>query len=75
MSKPKVKTASEFLETLSSDEQEYIYEIYNDMAVSDLIDLLFEYMPSDEIEAELEDYRSENREEYDDGETGFEERR
>jgi hypothetical protein len=74
MSKPKVKTAIEFLETCSSDEQEYIYEMYNDMAVSDLIDLLFEYMPSDDIEAELEDYRRENSEEYDDGETGFEDR-
>ena len=45
MNKP--KTAIEFIETLSSDEQEYIYDMYNDMAVSDLIDLLFEYMPSD----------------------------
>jgi len=74
MSKPKVKTAIELLETLSTDEQDYIYDIYNDMAVSDLIDLLFEYMPSDEIEAELEEFRRENSEEYDDGETGFEDR-
>ena len=57
MSKP--KTAIQFLETCSDEEQEYIYDMYNDMAVSDLIDLLFEYMPSDEIEAELEDYRQE----------------
>jgi len=59
----KSKTAIQFLETCSSDEQEYIYEMYNDMAVSDLIDLLFEYMPSDDIEAELEDYRREVAEE------------
>lgn len=63
MSKP--KTAIQFLETCSDEEQEYIYEMYNDMAVSDLIDLLFEYMPSDEIEAELEDYRREIVEEID----------
>jgi len=61
MNKP--KTAIEFIETLSSDEQEYIYEVYNDMAVSDLIDLLFEYMPSDDIEAEIKELRE--VEEYD----------
>ena len=61
MNKP--KTAIEFIETLSSDEQEYIYELYNDMAVSDLIDLLFEYMPSDDIEAEIKELRE--VEEYD----------
>ena len=73
MSKPKVKTAIEFLETCSSDEQDYIYEIYNDMAVSDLIDLLFEYMPSDEIEAEIEDYRDEiANEEENDRKAGYE---
>ena len=72
MNKP--KTAIELLETLSTDEQEYIYDMYNDMAVSDLIDLLFEYMPADDIEAELEEFRRENSEEYDDGETDFEER-
>ena len=59
----KSKTAIEFIETLSSDEQDYIYELYNDMAVSDLIDLLFEYMPSDDIEAEIKELRE--VEEYD----------
>ena len=63
MSKPKVKTAIEFIETLSTDEQDYIYDLYNDMAVSDLIDLLFEFMPSDEIEAEIKEYREEVAEE------------
>jgi len=72
MNKP--KTAIQLLETLSTDEQEYIYDMYNDMAVSDLIDLLFEYMPADDIEAELEEFRRENSEEYDDGETDFKER-
>ena len=61
MNKP--KTAIEFIETLSSDEQEYIYDMYNDMAVSDLIDLLFEYMPSDDIEAGIKELRE--VEEYD----------
>ena len=63
MSKSRTKTAIEFIETLSSDEQDYIYDIYNDMAVSDLIDLLFEFMPSDEIEAEIKEYREEVAEE------------
>ena len=73
MSKSKAKTAIEFIETLSTDEQEYIYEIYNDLAVSDLIDLLFEYMPSDEIEAEIEDYRDEiANEEENDRKAGYE---
>jgi hypothetical protein len=63
MSKSKAKTAIEFIETLSTDEQEYIYDLYNDMAVSDLIDLLFEFMPSDEIEAEIKEYREEVAEE------------
>ena len=69
----KSKTAIEFIETLSTDEQDYIYDIYNDMAVSDLIDLLFEYMPSDDIEAEIEDYRRENAdEEENDRKAGYE---
>jgi len=73
MSKSKVKTSIEFIETLSTDEQEYIYDIYNDMAVSDLIDLLFEYMPSDDIEAEIEDYRTEiANEEENDRKAGYE---
>jgi len=73
MSKPRVKTAIEFLETCSDEEQNYIYELYNDMAVSDLIDLLFEYMPSDDIEAEVEDYRRENAdEEENDRKAGYE---
>jgi len=73
MSKSKTKTAIEFLETCSDEEQQYIYDIYNDMAVSDLIDLLFEYMPSDEIEAELEDYRDEiANEEENDRKAGYE---
>ena len=73
MSKSRVKTAIEFIETLSTDEQEYIYDMYNDMAVSDLIDLLFEYMPSDDIEAEIEDYRRETAdEEENDRKAGYE---
>ena len=73
MSKSRAKTAIEFIETLSTDEQEYIYDMYNDMAVSDLIDLLFEYMPSDDIEAEIEDYRRETAdEEENDRKAGYE---
>jgi hypothetical protein len=48
-----------FLEDCSEEEQEYIYEFYHDMSVADLIDLLFEYMPADDIQAEIEDYRRE----------------
>ena len=73
MSKIKNKTAIEFIETLSTDEQDYIYDMYNDMAVSDLIDLLFEYMPSDDIEAEIQDYRRETAgEEENDRKAGYE---
>jgi hypothetical protein len=53
---PNVKS---FLEDCNEEEQEYIYEFYHDMSVSDLIDLLFEYMPADDIQAEIEDYRRE----------------
>jgi len=69
----KPKTAIQFLETCSTDEQDYIYEMYNDMAVSDLIDLLFEFMPSDEIEAEIKEYREEvANEEENDRKAGYE---
>lgn len=68
---PNVKA---FLEDCSEEEQEYIYDLYNDMSVADLIDVLFEYMPADDVQAEIEDYRRENGEEYSDGETGMEDR-
>lgn len=57
---PNVKT---FLEDCNEEEQEYIYEFYHDMSVSDLIDLLFEYMPADDTIKEIEDYRRELAEE------------
>lgn len=63
---PNVKS---FLEGCNEEEQEYIYDLYNDMSVADLIDLLFEYMPAEDVEAEIEDYRRESAEEYDEGET------
>lgn len=68
---PNVKS---FLEDCNEEEQEYIYDLYNDMSVSDLIDLLFEYMPAEDVEAEIEDYRRENAGEYDDGETEWKDR-
>ena len=44
----KFKNLKEFLETCSEDEQEYIYDLYNNASVADLIDLLFEHLPADD---------------------------
>jgi len=59
----KYNNIKEFLETCSEDEQNYIYDFYNDLAVDELIDLLFEYMPAEDTIAEIEDYRRELAEE------------
>lgn len=64
----KYKNILEFLDTCSEDEQNYIYDFYNDIAVSDLIDMLFEYMPPEDTIAEIENYRREKAEEYGSGE-------
>ena len=59
----KFKNLKEYMETLNEDEQEYIYDLYYNSSVSDLIDLLFQYMPADETIKEIEDYRRELAEE------------
>jgi hypothetical protein len=55
----KFKNLKEFLETCSEDEQEYIYDLYNNASVADLIDLLFEHLPADNTIKEIEEYREE----------------
>ena len=62
----KFKNIKEFLETCSEDEREYIYDLYNNASVSDLIDLLFEHLPADDTIKEIEEYREEM--EWDDNE-------
>ena len=62
----KFKNLKEFLETCSEDEQEYIYDLYNNASVADLIDLLFEHLPADDTIKEIEEYREEM--EWDDAE-------
>ncbi|NBW22862.1 MAG: hypothetical protein EBR82_84450 [Caulobacteraceae bacterium] len=64
--KKKFKNIKEFLETCSEDEKEYIYDLYNNASVSDLIDLLFEHLPADNTIKEIEEYREEM--EWDDAE-------
>lgn len=55
----KFKNLKEFLETCSEDEKEYIYDLYNNASVADLIDLLFEHLPADDTIKEIEEYREE----------------
>lgn len=55
----KFKNLKEFLETCSEDEREYIYDLYNNASVADLIDLLFEHLPADDTIKEIEEYREE----------------
>jgi DnaJ-class molecular chaperone len=64
--KKKFKNIKEFLETCSEDEKEYIYDLYNNASVADLIDLLFEHLPADNTIKEIEEYREEM--EWDDAE-------
>jgi hypothetical protein len=66
MKMKKFKNIKEFLKTCSEDEQEYIYDLYNNASVSDLIDLLFEHLPADDTIKEIEEYREEM--EWDDAE-------
>jgi hypothetical protein len=62
----KFKNIKEFLETCSEDEKEYVYDLYNNASVADLIDLLFEHLPADNTIKEIEEYREEM--EWDDAE-------
>ena len=64
--KKKFKNIKDFLETCSEDEREYIYDLYNNASVADLIDLLFEHLPADDTMQEIEEYREEM--EWDDAE-------
>lgn len=57
--KNKFKNAKDFLKTCSEDEQEYIYDSYNNAPVADLIDLLFEYLPAHNFIKEVKEYREE----------------
>jgi hypothetical protein len=59
MSKKNFKNIKDFLETCSEDETEYIYDLYNNASVADLIDLLFEHLPADDTIEEVEEYRKE----------------
>lgn len=59
----KFKNTKDFLKTCSEDEQEYIYDLYNNASVSDLIDLLFEYLPAHNAIKEIKGYRAEIKEE------------
>lgn len=53
------KNLKKYMETLSEDEKEYIYDLYYSASVDELVDMLFEYMPADDTIAEIEDYRRE----------------
>jgi lipoate-protein ligase A len=64
--KKKFKNIKDFLETCSEDEREYIYDLYNNASVADLIDLLFEHLPAENTIKEIEEYREEM--EWDDAE-------
>ena len=66
MKMKKFKNIKEFLETCSEDEREYIYDLYNNASVADLIDLLFEHLPADNTIKEIQEYREEM--EWDDAE-------
>jgi hypothetical protein len=55
----KFKNIKDFLKTCSDDEREYIYDLYNNASVEDLIDLLFEYLPADDTIQEIKEYREE----------------
>jgi len=59
----KYKTIHEFLETCSEDEQNHIYDIYFDLSVDELVDIIFHNLPPDEVIAEIRDYRLELAEE------------
>lgn len=58
----KFKNLKEFLETCSEDEKEYIYDLYNNASVADLIDLLFEHLPAENTIQEILELREEQAE-------------
>ena len=62
----KFKTIKDYLETCSEDEKEFIYDIYFDMSVDDLVEIIFGNLPPDDVIQEIEEYREEM--EWDDNE-------
>jgi len=62
-SNKKFNNIQEFLETCSEDEQNHIYDIYFDLSVDELVDIIFNHLPPDEVIAEIRDYRRELAEE------------
>jgi len=63
MKRKNFKNTKDFLKSCSEDEQEYIYDLYNNAPVADLIDLLFEYLPAHNAMKEIKGYREEMKEE------------
>ena len=63
MKKQNFKTIKDFLETCSEDEKEFIYDIYFDMSVDELVDIIFSNLPPDDVIQEIEEYREEIAEE------------
>jgi len=63
MSKKNFKTIKDFLDTCSEDEQNYIYDIYFDMSLDELVDIIFSNLPPDDVIAEIKEYREEVAEE------------
>jgi hypothetical protein len=57
--KKKFKTIKDFLETCSEDEKEFIYDTYFDMSVGDLVEIIFDNLPPDDVIQEIEEYREE----------------
>ena len=55
----KFKTIKDYLETCSEDEKEFIYDIYFDMSVDDLVEIIFGNLPPDDVIQEIEEYREE----------------
>ena len=55
----KYKNIKEYLETCSEDEREYIYQIYFDMPVDELVDIIFHTLSPEGVIQEIEEYREE----------------
>jgi len=63
----KYKTIHEFLETCTEDEQNHIYDIYFDMSVDELVDIIFHNLSPEDVIEEIENYREEVAEEIENG--------
>ena len=65
MKKKNFKTIKDYLETCSEDEKKFIYQIYLDMAIHELVDIIFAY-PSADLQFVIEqvgEYRKKVKEE------------